>query len=127
MRLPASFKWIGLALLGLLIATAVALAATSLISRQIGIDSESITAGDTLAPAFERTGNRQGGKSGGEAESEKRAAPSHPTESNPGRSGEAEPQIEPEPEPETQAEPQTRTGAADGGGGGSERGEGPDD
>jgi hypothetical protein len=146
MRLPASLKWIGLALLGLLIATAVALAATGLISRQIGIDSESITAGDTLAPAFDQTGNRQGGKSRGEAESEKEAAPSHPAEGNSGQSVEAEPEpelgpepeplSEPEsqiePEPETQAESQTRTEAAepgsdDGRGGGSERGEGPDD
>jgi hypothetical protein len=59
-------KWVGLALLGLLIAGAVALAASSLVSRQIGIGSESISAGDALAPA--RSDSARGGhaKSGGE-------------------------------------------------------------
>lgn len=50
MNLPPTFKWIGLALLGLAIAVGVAFASSNLVSRQIGISSESIRAGDALAP-----------------------------------------------------------------------------
>jgi hypothetical protein len=53
MRLSATAKWIGLALLGLAISAAVAIAASNLVSRQIGIASESVSAGDALAPAVE--------------------------------------------------------------------------
>lgn len=56
MTSPATFKWIGLALLGLAIAVAVAIAAGHLTSQQIGIASESITAGDRLAPAVRSVG-----------------------------------------------------------------------
>jgi len=70
MRLPATAKWIGLALLGLVIAAAVAIAASNLVSQQIGIASESISAGDSLAPAIGTAGqgaNRgKGGESGGD-------------------------------------------------------------
>jgi len=55
MSFPATFKWIGLALLGLAIAAAVAIAASNLTSQQIGLASESITAGDKLAPAVRST------------------------------------------------------------------------
>jgi len=55
MSFPATFKWIGLALLGLAIAAAVAIAASHLTSQQIGLASESITAGDKLAPAVRST------------------------------------------------------------------------
>ena len=58
MRLPATVKWIGLALLGLAIAAAVAIAASNLASQQIGIASESISAGDALAPAIGATKRR---------------------------------------------------------------------
>jgi hypothetical protein len=44
-------KWVGLALIGLLIAAAVAIAASRLASQQIGLASEPISAGDALAPA----------------------------------------------------------------------------
>lgn len=133
MRLPASLKWIGLALLGLLIATAVALAATGLISRQIGIDSESISAGDTLAPAFGHAGERQGGK----AEAGK---PDGGSPSDEGSAGgpEVEPELEWETEPEVEAEPETQgepqtgseaseSGPDDGQGGGGGKAEGADD
>lgn len=125
MRLPASLKWIGLALLGLLIATAVALAATSLISRQIGIDSESITAGDTLAPAFHvKTENEAPTESGAEEE----PAPETETETE----VETEPQTETPLAPETQGESPGPTESAeprsdDGEGGGARGGEGADD
>jgi hypothetical protein len=59
MRLPATLKWIGLALLGILIAAAVAIAASRLASQQIGLASEPISAGNALAPQLTRSG-RQG-------------------------------------------------------------------
>jgi hypothetical protein len=65
MRFPTTMKWIGLALLGLLIASAVALAASGLVSQQIGIGSESISAGDALAPAKGDSETGGAGKSGG--------------------------------------------------------------
>jgi hypothetical protein len=68
MRLPATVKWISLALLGLVIAAAVALAASNLAGQQIGIASESISAGDALAPAIgTTTGGRGSGNSGQES------------------------------------------------------------
>jgi hypothetical protein len=54
MRLSATTaKWIALALLGLAISAGVAVAASNLVSRQIGIASESVSAGEDLAPAVE--------------------------------------------------------------------------
>jgi hypothetical protein len=50
MKVPATLKWIGLALLGILVAAAVSLAASHLVSRQIGLASEPISAGEALAP-----------------------------------------------------------------------------
>jgi hypothetical protein len=47
----ATTKWIALALLGLAIAAAVAFLASRLVSEQIGIASESVSAGYDLAPA----------------------------------------------------------------------------
>jgi hypothetical protein len=51
MRVPATIRWIALALLGFLIAAGVSIAASSLASQQIGLASEPINAGDDLAPA----------------------------------------------------------------------------
>lgn len=56
MRLPATGKWVLLALLGLAIAIGVAFAAANLASRQIGIASESVSAGNALAPALQAPG-----------------------------------------------------------------------
>ncbi len=50
MRIPAPARWIGLALLGMLIAAAISIAASRVASQQIGLASEPITAGDALAP-----------------------------------------------------------------------------
>jgi hypothetical protein len=58
MRPSATAKWIGLALLGLAISAAVAVAASNLVSQQIGIASESVSAGDALAPAVESAARR---------------------------------------------------------------------
>lgn len=52
MTLPATAKWILLALLGIAIAIGVAIAAANLTSQQIGIANESVSAGDALAPAL---------------------------------------------------------------------------
>ena len=51
MRVPATVRWLGLALLGILIAAGVSIAASRLASQQIGLASEPISAGDALAPA----------------------------------------------------------------------------
>lgn len=64
MKLSATAKWIGLALLGLAIAAVVAIAASNLVSRQIGITSESVSAGDSLAPAVESAARRPNGSGG---------------------------------------------------------------
>jgi hypothetical protein len=50
MRLPGTLRWVTLAIVGLLIAAAVAVAASRLASRQIGLASEPISAGRELAP-----------------------------------------------------------------------------
>ena len=49
-RMPATVRWLGLALLGILIAAGVSIAASRLASQQIGLASEPISAGDALAP-----------------------------------------------------------------------------
>ncbi len=49
--MPATIRWVALALLGLLVAGGVSIAASSLASQQIGLASEPISAGDALAPA----------------------------------------------------------------------------
>lgn len=90
MRIPTTMKWVGLALLGLLIASAVALAASSLVSQQIGIGSESISAGDALAPATGDSEKSAAPKSGGGEETTtptvnegSAAAPTTPTSQPP--------------------------------------------
>jgi len=93
MTFPATLKWVLLALLGIAVAAAVAITASNLASRQIGLASEPITAGDALAPA---TG--AGGGSGG----------SHGSSHRPGRDAEppATATTAPEAEPTT---PETTT------------------
>ena len=46
----SALRWLGLALLGILIAAAVSIAASRLASQQIGLASQPISAGDALAP-----------------------------------------------------------------------------
>lgn len=58
MRVPATIRWVALALLGLLIAAGVSIAASSLASQQIGLASEPISAGDALAPRASSRANR---------------------------------------------------------------------
>jgi outer membrane biosynthesis protein TonB len=56
MRIPAPARWIGLALLVMLIAAAISIAASRVASQQIGLASEPITAGDSLAPEAQERG-----------------------------------------------------------------------
>ncbi|HEY6730223.1 MAG TPA: hypothetical protein VI039_04275 [Solirubrobacterales bacterium] len=98
MNFSATAKWIALALLGLAISAAVAVAASNLVSRQIGIASESISAGDTLAPAVESAARQNGAGGNG-----------------PGNGA-------PASEPESVASDED-SGGDDGGGGGSARAE----
>ena len=44
----ATIRWLGLALLGILIAAAISIAASRLASQQIGLASQPISAGDSL-------------------------------------------------------------------------------
>jgi hypothetical protein len=59
---PATVRWLGLALLGILIAAGVAYAASRLASQQIGLASEPISAGDALAPTLQPRGGQPGGQ-----------------------------------------------------------------
>lgn len=75
MSLSVTAKWVLLALAGLAIAIGVAIAAANLTSQQIGIASESISAGDALAPSLKvpATGEPRGegrGHGGSEKEPE---------------------------------------------------------
>jgi hypothetical protein len=75
MSSTASLKWIGLALLGIAIAAAVAIAASNLISRQIGLASEPISAGEALAPALGARGGHDSSRSGSTAGQTKHSPP----------------------------------------------------
>ncbi len=80
MSLSATAKWILLALAGLAIAIGVAIAAANLASQQIGIASESVSAGDALAPSLsvpaEKTPHGEGGDSSGPGGEETTPIPS---------------------------------------------------
>lgn len=104
MRLPATARWIGLAILGMLIAAGVAIAASRVASQQIGLASEPISAGDALAP---RTKEKERGAG---ATPRPRVARKHQenkrTPSIPPPSGPAPPVVPPatEPIPPTRAD-----------------------
>jgi outer membrane biosynthesis protein TonB len=138
MTARGSIRWIALALLGLLIAVALALAASHLASQQIGIASESVSAGDSLAPPITSVhgGRKEGsGKGKSPVESERQAESEPSTESEPQvetePSTETEPQVEPEPSPEPEnsesLEPSPTPTEGDDGGGGGGGGGGRDD
>lgn len=119
MRPPATVKWIGLALLGLVIAIGVAVAATNLVSQQIGISSESISAGDALAPVVgSAKGRRSSGerKHGAASPTSREEATTTPTTSEPPATVPTEPPEEVQP-----SEPGVDHG------GGRSGGDGPDD
>jgi hypothetical protein len=58
-RFATVVRWLGLALLGIVVAAVVAIAASRLASQQIGLASEPVSAGDALAPAAEWKAGRK--------------------------------------------------------------------
>jgi hypothetical protein len=129
MRVPGSLRWIALALLGLVIAAAIALAASRLASQQIGIASESVSAGKSLAPPVTSVGRRQkedrGKRNSQPQAGTEGAEQTEPTE--PGASTEAEPaepsraELEAPAGGETTAPPGREPGGGDDGTGGEGR------
>lgn len=112
MRMPATAKWVLLALAGLAIAIGVAIAAANLTGQQIGIASESVSAGDSLAPALNvpagqrpEGGGEQPGTDGGET--------TVPAEPEPGGEATTSPA-------EETVEPPSESGGDDHGGHGSD-------
>jgi hypothetical protein len=126
MRPPATIKWVGLALVGLLIAIGVAIASTNLVSQQIGISSESISAGDALAPVV---GTARGHRTSPEQRhGTARPAGREGTTTAPTTTGEPPAVVPTEPAEEVPGEPESSEprddhGGSHGGGGGN----GPDD
>jgi hypothetical protein len=112
-RLPAAAKWLGLALIGLLVAAAVAIAAGRLASQQIGLASEPITAGDRLAPAV--TSPHRGGEPGGRRHPAHAQAPT--TTGHPPATTVESPSVEPPPPPAEPQSPADDSGGEAGGGG----------
>jgi hypothetical protein len=72
-------KWVLLALAGLAVAIGIAIAAANLTSQQIGIASESVSAGDALAPALQAPAHA-GGHGDGQPPNQ---APIEPTTTTP--------------------------------------------
>lgn len=124
MRSATTLRWLGLALLGLVIAAAVALGASRLASQQIGIASESVSAGDSLAPPITPTPRRRHQKPRekpphkGGVKPEASTQPPEPAET-------VEPAEAVEPEPPAPLPAEQSSGDDSGGGGGG--GGGPDD
>lgn len=128
MRLPTTLRWVGLALLGLVIAAAVALGASRLASQQIGIASESVSAGDTLAPPVTPATRRHREKpteKGPQKEAVKPEASPGSTES--GEPTEPAETVEPESAAPAPVEPSSGDDSSVGGDGGGGGGGGPDD
>jgi hypothetical protein len=61
MTLPSAVRWFLLAVAGLAVAIGVAIAASELTSERIGLSSEPIRAGESLAPAADRNKQRRDG------------------------------------------------------------------
>lgn len=134
MSLPTTVRWIGLAVLGLIIAATVALAASRLASQQIGIASESVSAGDSLAPPITsppQARRERGDHSAAAGQTEGAATEARPPEAEGGPAGSTEavkPVAPIEPtgtgqgaEPEPPAPEQTGSGDDGGGQGGGGR------
>lgn len=118
MSMPATAKWVLLALLGLAIAIGVAIAAANLTSQQIGIASESVSAGDALAPALSVPGERSSHGANQEHGPGEEEAPTVPSES---------PTVVPEePGIEEPTPPGEEPSSSQGESTGEDRGHGPD-
>ena len=113
--MSTTMRWVGLALLGVAIAVGVSIAASGLVSQQIGLASEPITAGDALAPraAVEAKRHRESGRKTPSA----KTPASHnapPATATAPETTEAQP---PSSEPEPPAESNPPGGEGDHGGG----------
>jgi hypothetical protein len=143
---PTAIRWVGLALLGILIAAGVSVAASRLASQQIGLASEPISAGDALAPAVgahpgrqPRSGSHRGGDGGTvNPPSDGPPVSTPPVSTTPVAPSPTSPQTQTPTSPPTPTLPRTEppsltpghsTGADDyaGGGGGGGGGGGADD
>lgn len=119
--MPPALRWVGLALLGIVIAAAVSVAASRLASQQIGLASEPISAGDALAPARQghhtapaesHGSNSRGSKGHGNA--------AHHTPATPAPTQPATP-VSPAPSPPAEeVEPSHTEGDGEHGGGGAD-------
>ncbi len=90
MTIPTTVRWVGLALLGIAIAAAVSVAASRLSSQNIGLASEPLSAGRSLAPArpvakpVRRAGHKNHRSGGGAATPRTHSAPAAACRSTPG-------------------------------------------
>lgn len=113
----STWRMIVLAIAGLLVAAAVAWLASDLASRQIGLASEPISAGDELAPAIARPHHRRhigrSGRGEGETATSPPGAESPPAPNSP-------PAAEPLPVPTEPPAPETPVGGDSGGDGGGD-------
>lgn len=91
----STLRMIALALAGILVAAAVAVVAGQLASRQIGLASEPVSAGDDLAPAVARPSHKSHDDSGNEGKANGDATTPRPTHEAPAVSGEEPAVIEP--------------------------------
>lgn len=113
----ATIKWVGLALVGLLVAAGVAIAASNLASRQIGLASEPISAGDALAPAPTPNhghGSQSSGHGHGDRTTTAPTTTTTPTTQEPETPIQTSPA---EPEPTVPTSPSHESGDDHGGGG----------
>jgi hypothetical protein len=96
--MPATLRWLGLALLGILVAAAISIAASRLAGQQIGLASQPISAGDALAPRSVQKPNRhrRNGHNAGRG-----TTTATPTKTSPATT------TTPTPEPATPAPPTT--------------------
>jgi len=116
--MSTTMRWVGLALLGVAVAVGVSIAASGLVSQQIGLASEPITAGDALAPqvaAGAKRHQRSGHKTPSKTTSTSHTPPPATTTSP--ETTEAQPPVT-EPEPPAQSNPPGGEGDHGGGGGG---------
>ena len=103
MRVPSALRWLLLALAGLAVAIAVALAASELASERIGLSSEPVRAGESLAPAgrSERSGDRKLGRPDRSDEGDPGTAPVTTTTAAPTQTAPAPVQTTPAPPSQT--------------------------
>ncbi|HEX3324503.1 MAG TPA: hypothetical protein VHR65_05125 [Solirubrobacterales bacterium] len=96
--MPPTLRWLGLALLGILIAAGVSIAASSLASQQIGLASQPISAGDSLAPAAREKPKQRRPKQHNSNRDHTTRSPTTPSTTPP-----------PQPEPPIYSEPPSTT------------------